>query len=66
MADTSLVSRETMSGAPEYLMDADDRHYFPHGHVPILDADLVDADYEPDGVTDFMRDLGASDLYSEL
>jgi hypothetical protein len=41
--------------------DAEERSYFPHGHVPILDADFSDEDAsEPDSVNDFVRHLDPS------
>lgn len=68
MAHTSLVNRELMTGVsgPDYLFEADDRHYYPHGDVPILDADLVEDEFEPDGVTDFVREFGAVDRFDDL
>ena len=68
MAHTSLADRELMTGvsAPDYLFEADDRHYYPHGHVPILDADLVEDEFEPDGVNDFVREFGAADRFGDL
>ena len=35
--------------------------FFPHAHVPILDDDLVEDYFEPDGVNDFVRDFGSWD-----
>ncbi len=40
-----------------------DRFYFPDALVPILDADLSDDDAsEPDGVNDYVRQLGSEQL----
>lgn len=37
--------------------NADEKIYFPHADVPILDVDLLEDDYfEPDGVNDYMRE----------
>jgi hypothetical protein len=40
---------------------AEEKIYFPHAHVPILDDNLLDAYSEPDGVADFVRDLESWD-----
>ena len=43
--------------------DAEERSYFPHSHVPILDLDFSDEDASaPDGVNDFVRHLGSEEL----
>ena len=34
--------------------------------VPLLDADILDDDYEPDGVNDFMRGLAQDDYFDEF
>ena len=34
--------------------------------VPIPDADILDDDYEPDGVNDFMRGLAHDDYFDEF
>ncbi|MEP7084545.1 MAG: hypothetical protein ABI854_07375 [Betaproteobacteria bacterium] len=40
---------------------ADDKMYFPHAHVPILEDNPEDEYFEPDGVNDFVRDYGSWD-----
>ena len=53
----SNVSREVIG---RMAASADDKSYFPHAHVPILDDSLLDEEYfEPDGVNDFVRDHGS-------
>jgi hypothetical protein len=43
--------------------DAEEKSYFPHHHVSILDVDLsYDDASEPDGVNDFVRHLGSEEL----
>ena len=50
-------SRDTISRA---AANAEEKTYFPHAHVPILDESLLEDEYfEPDGVNDFVRDLGS-------
>ena len=44
--------RDTM---PRIANAAED--FFPHAHVAILDDDLLDEYFEPDGVNDFVRDF---------
>jgi hypothetical protein len=42
---------------------AEEKSYFPHAHVPILDVDFSYEDAsEPDGVNDFVRHLGSEEL----
>jgi hypothetical protein len=44
-------------------VDAEEKSYFPHAHVPILDVDCLEEDaYEPDGVNESVRHLGAEEL----
>lgn len=67
MAHASLANRESMStGNFDHLLEADDGNFYPHGHVPILDADLFDDEFEPDGVSDFMRQFGSTGQYADL
>ena len=42
---------------------AEEKFYFPHAHVSILDVDLSYEDAsEPDGVNDFVRHLRSEEL----
>ena len=43
------------------LAAATAEEYFPHAEVPILDDDVDDGYFEPDGVNDFVRDAEAWD-----
>ena len=38
---------------------AEEKIYFPHPDVPILDVNPDDEFFEPDGVNDFVRDFGS-------
>ena len=43
--------------------EAEEKSYFPHAHVPILDVDFSDDEaFEPDGINDFVRQLGPAEL----
>ena len=42
-----------------HLAAATAEEYFPHAEVPILDDDVDDGYFEPDGVNDFVRDAEA-------
>ncbi|MEP6610029.1 MAG: hypothetical protein ABJA83_15340 [Burkholderiaceae bacterium] len=59
----SLRSNVSRGVIGQMAASADDESYFPHAHVPILDASLLDEDeyFEPDGVNDFVRDFGSWD-----
>ena len=58
----SLESNGSRDNISRVAAGAEEETYFPHAHVPILDDDLLDDEsFEPDGVNDFVRDLGSWD-----
>ena len=55
-------SSSSRNGMDRIHADAEEKMYFPHAHVPILDDELDDEGFEPDGVNNFMRHLGPEEL----
>ena len=62
----TLLNKTSRRAVNPHLAAATADEYFPHGHVPILDDDLLDDYFEPDGVNDFIRDAEAWDPDRDL
>lgn len=58
---TSTTFKKSASRGEPIHMHAAGEDFFPHAHVPILDDDLAEDYFEPDGVNDFVRDFESWD-----